>query len=118
MLVSDLELNLEQVKGNPAITIQRVEAKKDYTFPDPFKYFVLSPVGKQYSVTGNGSILLNPSKGYYSYPFSITISQIEVIEVAKKLFKTTKPLSGKAVLAIEYALKKAAKRQTLLSDRL
>jgi hypothetical protein len=118
MLVTDLELNLEQVKGNPAITIERVEAKKNYTYPDPFKYFVLSPVGKQYSVIGNGSILLNPSKGYYSYPFSITISQIEVMEAANELFKTTRPLSGKAVMAIEYALKKAAKSRTSLTDRM
>jgi hypothetical protein len=118
MLISDLELNLERVKGNPTITIQKVESKKDYIYPDPFKYFVLSPVGKQYSITGNGLVLLNPSKGYYSFPFSINISQVEILEVANELFKTTKPLSGKAVLALEFALKKAAKRQTLLYQRL
>lgn len=118
MLVTNLELNQEQVKGNPTITIEKVIAKKDYIYPDPFKYFVLSSVGKQYTVNSNGSILLNPSKGYYSLPFSITASQIEITEVAKELFKATKPLSGKAVLAVEFALKKASKKRTLLSERL
>lgn len=118
MFISDLELNLDRIKGNPTITIEKMEAKKDYSYPDPFKYFVLSPVGKQYSITGNGSILLNPSKGYYSFPFSVNMSQIEILEVATELFKSTKPLSGKAVLALDYALKKATKRRTSLSQRL
>ncbi len=118
MLIGDLDWSIEKVKGNPVITVIDMVAKKLYSYPDPYKYFVLSSVGKQYKVLSNRSILINPSKGYYTYPFSIDINQTEVVLIAKEMFKNTKPLSGKALLALDYALKKAQKQTTSFSNRL
>jgi len=118
MLLIDLDLNIEKVKGNPATAVTNMVPKKDYFFPDPFKYFILSSVGKQYSISSNGSILLNISKGYYSLPFTINVGQLEIMNIAMELFKNSKPLSGQAALAIDYALKKAAKKTTSFPDRL
>ncbi len=118
MLITDLDLDIEKVRFNPAITVTEMVSKKDYAFPDPFKYFILSSVGKQYSILGNGSVLLNPSKGYFSLPFTVDIRQAEVINIAKEIFKNSRPLSGKATLAIHYALNKSAKKTTSLPNRL
>ena len=120
MFVNNVDLSDEQVtgKGNPAVSISNMIAKKSYDYPDPYQYFILSPVGKVYKVLSNNSILLNPSNGYYSYPFSISINQAEIISLSIELFKDSKSLSGKAVLALNYALKKAGKRVTNFSNRL
>ena len=118
MFVNDLDLNMEKINGNPVASISTVVMKKAYSYPDPYFYFILSPTGRDYKVLGNNSVLLNPSKGYYSYPFSLTTNQIEVISISNEMFRNSKPLSGKAVLALNYALEKAGKRTTGFSNRL
>ncbi len=119
MLINNLDLNTQNIQGNPSVSLStNMVAKKLYNYPDPLKYFILSPIGKAYEVIGNHSILLNPSKGYFLYPFSLTTNQVDITSISKELFKNSKPLSGRAVLALDYALKKAAKRSTSFSNRL
>jgi len=118
MFINDLNLDVDQIKGNPAISVSAMILKKPYSFPDPYLYFILSQAGKEYRVVANNSILLNPSKGYYSYPFSLELSQPDVISISLEFFKNSKPLSGKATLALGYALEKAGKNSTKLSNRL
>jgi hypothetical protein len=119
MLINNLDLDVEKIQGNPRITLSaNMIVKKQYSYPDPRKYFILSPIGKSYEVIGNDSVLLNPSKGYFLPPFSLTTSQVDIINISKELFKNSKPLSGKAVLALEFALKKAEKKSTNFSNRL
>lgn len=119
MLINNLDLDFEKIQGNPRITLStHMIVKKQYGFPDPHKYFILSPIGKYFKMIGNDSILLNPAKGYFLPPFSLTSSQVDIINISKELFKNSKPLSGKAVLALEFALKKAGKKSTNFSNRL
>ncbi len=119
MFINSLDLNIEKIKVNPGVSLSNsMMSKKSYDYPDPYKYFILSAVGKFYTVTGNNSVLLNPAKGYYAYPFSLSINQGDVVIISKELFKNSKPLSGKALLALDYALKKAAKQSTSFLNRL
>ena len=119
MLINNPDLDFGKVKGNPSINLSiNMVVKKAYTYPDPHKYFILSPIGKSYSVVRNHAILLNPSKGYFQYPFLLSESQADVISISKELFQDSKPLSGKALLALDYALKKAPKQSTSFSNRL
>jgi len=118
VLNNHLDLSLRQIKGNLVVSISKMAIKKAYDYPDPSHYFILSTAGKNYKIVGNDSVLLNPNKGYYSYPFSLNINQAEVISISYELFKDTKILSGKAVQALDYALKKAGKRVTPFLNRL
>lgn len=119
MLINNLDLYVEQIQGNPGITLSsNMILKKQYTYPYPHKYFILSPIGKYFKMIGNDSILLNPAKGYFLPPFSLTTSQVDIVQISNELFKNSNPLSGKAVLALEFALKKAEKKSTNFSNRL
>lgn len=118
MTINDIDLNPQKIKGNPVVSISKMVIKKTYNYPDPSLYFILSPAGRNYKVLGNDSVLLNPNKGYYLYPFSLSTNQSEVIFISNELFKDSKILSGKGVQALNYALKKAGKRVTTFSNRL
>ena len=119
MLINNLDLNAQKIQGNPSISLStNMVAKKLYAYPDPHKYFILSSIGKSYEMIGNQSILLNPAKGYFQYPFSLTTNQVDIASMSKELFKNSRPLSGRALLALDFALKKAAKRSTDFPDRL
>lgn len=118
MLINDLDVDLNKVQGNPSLSVTEMVIKKKYSFPDPYAYFVLSGAGKDYSITSNDSILLNPSRGYYIHPFSINVHQTEVINLAKILFANSNPLSSEAEVALDYALRKAGRMTPNLSGRL
>lgn len=118
MFVNDLSVDSGELNGNPSVSVSTMTIKKTYDFPDQFSYFILSSAGKEYRISSNNSILLNPAKGYYSFPFSIDMNQPEVIEGAKMFFNGSSPLSGEAILALRYALKKAGKNRPILSGRL
>jgi|GEM_PF-6212530 hypothetical protein len=118
ILINDLGVDLNKLEGNPSLKVNEMVLKKKYAFPDPYSYFVLSSAGKDYSITSNNSILLNPSKGYYTFPFSIDSGQDNVIRTAQNMFKGSNPLSGDAGFALDYALKKAGRKSPSLSGRL
>jgi len=118
MLVNDVDLDTEKLKGNPAINISEMTIKQPYNYPDPYSYFILSPVGREYKILGNNSILLNPSKGYYTYPFSLTFNQADVVSFSNELFKNSKPLEGEAAIVLNKVLKSSERTTTSFSNRL
>ena len=118
MLINDLNLDTEKLKGNPAINISEMTIKQPYSYPDPYFYFILSSAGRDFKVLSNNSILLNPSKGYYTYPFSLDFNQADVISLSSELFKNTKPLEGEAAIALKRVLKRSERITTKFLNRL
>jgi len=119
MIINDLNLvDFTKIEGNPVVTISNTNLKKQYDFPDPAYYFILSSAGRAYKILGNTSVLVNMYKGYFDYPFHMNQNQSLVISISKELFKNARPLDGEALVALNYALKKAGKSKTMLPNRL
>jgi len=110
---------IETIKGNPSFTLTNVKlsAKDQLKHPDSNSYFILSDAGKQYTFLGNKSILLNFNKGYYVSKFHIETYNPIIIGASNKLFGGTVPISGKALLALQHAIKKSAQKSTNLPNR-
>lgn len=119
MIINDLNLvDLDKIEGNPVVVLSNINLRKQYNYPDPSFYFILSQAGREYKILGNDSVLINGAKGYYDYPFQMDLNQPLVISISKELFGNTKALSEGGMIALNYALKKAGKAKPTLQNRL
>ena len=119
MIVNPHNIDINQgTISNPSITLlESKTVRNNYSYPDPNSYFILSEAGKDYSIIGNSTILLNFSKGYYEQFFSINDFNSIVLNFSKNLFKNSKPIDGKAKLALEHTILKIGKKQSSFKNR-
>ena len=103
---------------NPTISLTEKIKGNDIEFPDPNTYFILSDAGKNYKTIDNECILLSLEKGYFESVFSLDFQSDEVIDFSSKLFFNDTPIEGDAKRALDLAIKKTAKRNTVLKNRL
>jgi hypothetical protein len=118
MILSDTHIDLNIEKFNPSITLHDSSKKKDYSFPDPNSYYILSGAGKNFKIMENSTILLNLQKGYYDNYFSISEVNNLVLKMSNQLFFGSKPIEGIAKEALELAILKSGKIAPTLKNRL
>lgn len=118
MILSDTHIDFNIEKFNPSITLHESQKKKDYSFPDPNSYYILSGAGKNYKVMENSTILLNLQKGYYDNYFSISEDNNLVLKISDQLFFGSKPIEGIAKEALELAILKSGRIAPTLKNRL
>lgn len=118
MILSDSHIDLYLEKFNPSITIHASSRKKEYSFPDPNSYYILSDAGKNFKIMENSAILLSFQKGYYESFFYISESTNLLLSFSNQLFSDTRPIEGIAKEALDLAILKSGKTSPTLKNRL
>ena len=118
MILNDNFIDLDTEMFNPSITLHKTSKVEKHSFTDPNSYFILSEAGKNYTISENSTILINPSKGYNEQNFTVTDINSFVLSTSKAIFNGTKPIEGKAKIALELAILKAGKKESTLKNRL
>jgi len=118
MILSDAHIDLYIEMFNPSVTLHDSSKKKDYLFPDPNSYYILSDAGKNFKVMENSTILLNLQKGYYDSFFSISEINNFILNLSNQLFTNSKPIDGIAKAALDLAIMKSGKSTPTLKNRL
>lgn len=117
MILNDNFIDLDTEMFNPSITLHKTSKVEKHSFTDPNSYFILSEAGKNYTISENSTILINPSKDN-EQNFTVTDINSFVLSTSKALFNGTKPIEGKAKIALELAILKAGKKESTLKNRL
>ena len=119
ILTDDSHIDLTLEKFNPTITIHDCSRKKEYSFPDPYSYYILSEAGKNFAIMEeNSTVLLNLQKGYFdSYFFMSNYSNL-ILSLSNQLFIGSKPIEGNAKDALDLAILKSGKSTPTLKNRL
>lgn len=118
MILCNSQIDLYIEKFNPSITLHDKSRKKEYSFPDPNSYYILSDAGKNFKIMENSAILLSIQKGYYDSYFSISESATLLLDISNKLFWNSSPIEGIAEKAFKLAILKSGKRAPTLKNRL
>lgn len=118
MILTTHTIDINPEMFNPSITLLEESKVNKYSYPDPNSYYILSDVGKNYTVVGNSTILINPYKGYYEQLFYINNIKSTILNISNELFNNTKPIDGVARVALELAILKNGKKQPTLKNRL
>jgi hypothetical protein len=117
MILTDSHINIYQERFNPSITLHDSIRKKEFSFPDPNSYYILSDAGKNFKIMENSTVLLSLQKGYYDNIFLISESSNLVLNFSNKLFAGSKPIEGIAKDALELAILKSGKSVPTLKNR-
>lgn len=118
MILTNHNIDINPEMFNPSISLFENSKVNKYSFPDPNSYYILSEAGKNYTVVGNSTILINPYKGYYEQLFYISDIKSTVLNISNELFNSTRPIDGVARIALELAILKNGKQQPTLKNRL
>ena len=118
MILTDSHIDLTLEKFNPTITIHDCSRKKQYSFPDPYSYYILSEAGKNFTIMENSTVLLSLQKGYYESFFFMSDYSNVILSLSKQLFAGFKPIEGKAKEALDLAIFKSGKSTPTLKNRL
>ena len=118
MILTDSHIDLTLKKFNPTITIHDCSRKKQYSFPDPYSYYILSEAGKNFTIMENSTVLLSLQKGYYESFFFMSDYSNVILSLSKQLFAGSKPIEGKAKEALDLAIFKSGKSTPTLKNRL
>ena len=118
MILTDSHTDLTPERFNPTITLYDCARKKEYSFPDPNLYFILSEAGKNFTIMENSTLLLNLQKGYFDRIFFMSDYSNLVLSLSGQMFSGSKPIEGIAKEALDLAIKKSGKSHPTLKNRL
>ena len=118
MILSDAHIDINLEKFNPSITLHGSSRKKDYSFPDPYSYYILSDAGKNFKIMENSTVLLSLQKGYYDSIFFISEGSNLILNLSNHLFAGSKPIEGIAKDLLDLAILKSGKPIPTLKNRL
>lgn len=118
MILSDSHIDITLEKFNPTITLHDCSRKKEYSFPDPNSYYILSDAGKNFKIMENSTVLLSLQKGYFDSFFFMSDYSNLVLKLSSQLFVGSKPIEGIAKDALDLAILKSGKAAPTLKNRL
>lgn len=118
MILTDSHLDITLEKFNPTITIHDCSRKKEYSFPDPYSYYILSEAGKNFTIMENSTVLLSLQKGYFDSFFFMSDYSSLILSFSNQLFAGSKPIEGNAKDALDLAILKSGKSAPTLKNRL
>lgn len=118
MILSDSHIDITLEKFNPTITLHDSYRKKEYSFPDPNSYYILSDAGKNFMIMENSTVLLSFQKGYFESFFFMSDYSNLILNLSNQLFAGSKPIEGIAKDALELAILKSGKSSPSLKNRL
>lgn len=118
MIITEIQRDFNDIRTNPTVMVTKGTSRKQYGFPDPESYFILSNAGKEYSIQGNNAILLNLQKGYFASSFTLNLNQANVMSIASAMFQDSKTLDEASGRALNAAIQKTGLMAPTLPNRL
>lgn len=118
MILSDSHIDITLERFNPTITVHDCSRKKEYAFPDPNSYYMLSDAGKNFKVMENSTVLLTLQKGYFDSFFFMSDYSNLILNLSSQMFAGSKPIEGIAKEVLDLAILKSGKTTTSLKNRL